>query len=137
MSKYPLNTLLDRIYTDIKKSNVTAIHRVKLVPPIVKILNRKTHIYNFTEIAKSFNKDRLILQKYFNDELKVKSSIAENGSLTVTGIFRENNIRSILYNYYKTYVACSECLSNKTEVVKKNRIQFLKCHQCKSEKAIN
>jgi translation initiation factor 2 beta subunit (eIF-2beta)/eIF-5 len=34
------------------------------------------------------------------------------------------------------YVVCKECSSNKTELIKKDRVQFLKCNKCLSEKSI-
>jgi|AntRauTorckE6833_2_1112554.scaffolds.fasta_scaffold14771_2 translation initiation factor 2 subunit 2 len=135
---YNTYDLLDKVYDELEKNEkVKNRSKMVLTRPEVSRANRKTFVVNFREICKKLNRTEMELQKFFDDELRKKSSIDVNGVLIIqASSFQQNAIQSILVSYIKNYVLCKECSSNDTKLLKENRILFLECNICKSKKAI-
>ena len=140
MDDYNLEELLNRVYENLYENNPTnKENKLKMVMPIVVNKNRKTFIQNFKLICDRISRDKYEVKKFIDDELRceIKSSLNDNDVMIINGFFRTNNIKKVLTNYIKTFVLCRECKSKNTELVKEDRILFIKCNTCKSQKSIN
>lgn len=134
---YSLDSLIDRLYSTLNKNNIVNKNaKLSIDRPNVAFANKKTYFQNFTSICKSLNRNVLDVQKFYDDELSTKSSIDSNGILIIDGIFKGKGITNVLKSYLTHYVICKECNSSDTSLKKQNRILFLVCAKCLSEKAL-
>jgi translation initiation factor 2 subunit 2 len=137
MELYKLENLIDRLYDNLDKKNISKSNKgLILQQPIVNYANRKTSFINFSLICESLKRNILDIKKYFEEEMCIKSTINSNGVLLIEGRFRSKNIEKVLGNYLNVYVFCKECRSSNTILFKQDRVLFIKCNKCKSEKAI-
>ena len=132
---YHVNELVDRLYKELENQQ-TNNQKVILEKPIVKTANKRTCIVNFSAICSKLNRNILDVKQYFEKEMNVVSTINIQGSLIITGMFRENNIITVFSSYIKDFVKCRECNSCETVIVKENRITYNCCNKCKSRKAL-
>src|SRR5581483_12504604 len=112
-SIYPVEELVDRLYKKLEEQQ-TNNQKVILERPVVKAANKKTTIANFTAICNKLNRNVLDVKQYFEKEMNVVSTINLQGSLIITGTFRENNIITVFSSYIRDYVKCKECCSCNT-----------------------
>lgn len=140
---YNEDFLLNRVY-DMINNNELLKKKSKIIlkrPTIIR-QNKKTFITNFGDICNKVNRSEIDIKNYFDSELITieklsrKASITQTGILVITGIFQNNQIENILLEYIKKFVICFECSSSNTELIKENRILFLKCNSCKSNKGL-
>lgn len=138
INTHKLSMLIDRAYNELDKLNDKS-NETKLIlsRPKVSNMNKRSYVINFREICSKLKRNKDSVKNFFDNELSIKSSVDINGSLVIQGFFKERDIISILQNYVKKYVLCSECSSPNTQFEKNNRILFLYCLKCKSLKAIN
>lgn len=135
MEPFSQEFLIDRLYIELNNCS-NPNKKVSLERPEVCIANKKTFFSNFSEICQKLNRKDTDVKKYFEDELKTEVNILQDGGLNIVGIFRQPGIQKILGNYIKDFVACKECNSCDTELIKSNRITFISCNKCKSKKAL-
>jgi translation initiation factor 2 beta subunit (eIF-2beta)/eIF-5 len=109
---YTTEQLLDRGYNKLKLLNSQNNKKAFCKPEIINH-NRKSYITNFI--------------KFCDDE---KSGLKFNM------MFKKDIIMNTVTGYMKEYVLCSLCKSGNTEIKKIDRINFLKCNNCKADKAI-
>jgi translation initiation factor 2 subunit 2 len=134
---YTTDELIERLYEDLDSRNSAKTNQKLIMErPILVPQNRKSCFTNFRSVCKNMFRDELDVKRYIDEELCCSSSIDSNGVMVIDGKFRSKNLEKPIINYLNTYVICRECGSNKTELIKKDRIQFLKCKKCLSEKAI-
>ncbi len=133
MTDYTLDYLLDRAYSSftIDKS------KSKLERPKIEKKDRKTYIINFTKIAETANRDVEELKKFYEDSLKMDTSIRTDQTLKIDGIVNIHAIENVFKNYIRDHVMCGACQSIKTHTEKVNRITFLICDTCKCKKSIH
>ena len=136
MTDYTTDDLVDRLYDQLNKNEIPKSNKLMMERPDVSFLNKKTYVKNFTLICENLKRNILDVKRYFEDEVCKKTSIDASGTLLIDGRFRPKEIEKILLNYLTFYVFCKECNSSKTELIKKDRITFLKCNKCLSEKAL-
>ncbi len=135
---YSTEWLIDRLYAELEKESTNKTNKKLIMEhPIVTMQNRKSFFANFRSICKNICRPELDVKQFFDAELACGSTIDSNGVMVISGKFRAKNIEKVLINYLTIYVFCKECSSNKTDIIKKDRIPFLKCNKCLSEKAIN
>lgn len=106
---------------------------------IPKVLGRfqgnKTVITNLQEIAEVLGRDMNHMIKYLTKSLA--AAIEIQGNLVMFG----RKIKSDLINekigaYAKTYVICKECTRPDTQLIREDRILFLKCQACGAKQPI-
>jgi translation initiation factor 2 beta subunit (eIF-2beta)/eIF-5 len=135
---YEFDTLLDRAY-EILEGKTNGIKK-KLVfnSPIIKLENRKTYIINFIDICKSMNRDSEEVKKYIDDELKIPSSVTEDGKLKINAVLTSKivNFQNLIISYAKKYILCPICKSANTSEEIVNRIKFITCNICKARNCI-
>jgi translation initiation factor 2 subunit 2 len=135
-SIYGVSELVSRAYTKLEEMGKTHKKEKMVVePPHVKFENKKTYFNNFRIVAQNINRKELELQSYYDSELSCKSSIEANGSLKITGRYRQDNIMNVLTRYIQNYVLCGQCGGSNTEIIKEGRIKFLMCNDCMAKKA--
>lgn len=121
--------LLDRIYDKdpIKKERM-------IVPtPQVENKNRKTFFYNFGTICHHLNRNMNDVMTYFLQELKTNATISEKGELQLHGRYNSKSINKIVKEYIMASVICSICGSEKTNIIREDKIKFLSCTKCNSK----
>lgn len=132
---YPIEDLVESLYNELDAQQINN-QKVILEKPIVKTANKKTCIVNFSTICSKLNRNVLDVKQYFEKEMNVVSTINIQGSLIITGMFRENNIITVFSSYIKDFVKCKECNSCDSKLIKENRITYNNCNKCKSKKAL-
>lgn len=133
---YTTTYLVDKLYMELKNYNSTN-KKLTLNKPDIKSANKRTYISNFRTLCTKLNRDIDDVKTYFEKELCTTITINQDGALVITGMFKQIGIMKVLDSYIKEYVTCKECKSCDTEIIKENRITFLKCGKCLSKKAFN
>lgn len=134
MEYYSNNFLIDRLYIELSNYQNFS-KKLILDKPEISSANKKTYVGNFKGICNKLNRKVNDVQDYFAKELATTVSLNQDGALVITGVFKQVGIIKILNTYIKNYVTCKECNSCDTEIIKENRIAFLKCNKCLSKKA--
>ena len=131
---YSYMFLLERIQDKMPKKH--AINRVKLMPPILTLLAKKTIWVNFDIFARQINRPAEHISLYFTTELTTHGTFNSARQLILSGRFRNQHIEQLIKNYVKEYVECSVCNRLDTFLRKDNvtRLQFLVCNVCSSER---
>lgn len=139
MANYTTTFLIDKLYSELDEINSHDLKSQKLIlsRPIIKSANKRTFISNFKEICKSLNRNIDEVKIYFEKELATTVTINQDGGLVITGLYKQNGVMKVMESYIQTYVICKECKAYNTDMVKENRITFMKCNICYSKKALN
>lgn len=137
---YNYEFLVNRVYDNLPNKGIQEKnHEYKLVTPeVTRTLNRKkTQISNFPEVCQHFNRSHDELLKFFTSETKKGGSLTGENKLILEGNYTEKNIQTLLVKYANKYVICSQCKSHRTKLVKKDRLLFLSCSNCLSERSLD
>ncbi|MBA43012.1 MAG: hypothetical protein CMF62_03270 [Magnetococcales bacterium] len=136
-SLYDLDELLDRIDTEKEKLNFGEKTKLKLPPPQVQRAGKKAILQNFQNICESLKRTQSEVRNFLNEELSTSSNIIADNQLSLTGNFREKNIKRVLGRYVTKYVFCPQCTSPNTIIKKENRIMYIICNSCLSKNSID
>lgn len=123
------NKLLDRLYMALpaKTKETTRFE----LPRAQSIIQGKQTIWkNFVKVAKDLNRDTDLLYKFVMKEISTSSTIVNNQSLVLNGVFDYNKINAILDKFINTHVLCSACKKPDTQIVSQKNIKVLKCTAC-------
>jgi translation initiation factor 2 beta subunit (eIF-2beta)/eIF-5 len=114
--------------------------RIEKVDPNLRYMNRKTHIFNFYEICKSFNRttenEIQHVKKFIEKKENLKSSIDGSNNLIIVGSVRKPKFDKLMKDYVKAYIMCASCKSPDTYIEKDNRLYNVKCHKCKEIRCV-
>lgn len=99
-------------------------------PQVNRIGTKKTSFSNFADICKLLRRQEKHLLNFLLVELGTTGSLDINKQLTIKGKFQQKQIESVLRSYIKEYVTCHTCRSPDTNLVKEERLFFLKCEAC-------
>jgi translation initiation factor 2 subunit 2 len=137
---YAIDFTLKRVYNKLENDK-TNVKKFSCERPQVVLENRKTSIINFSKLCDIFKREKIEVKSFIDTELQVSSSLrGENDSiLMINGIYRQKDVERVINKYIEKYVVCPilKCGSGDTNIVKKNRLTFLKCNTCKAEKVIS
>jgi len=103
--------------------------RLEIPPPNVVIQGNKTFITNFTDIASSIRRDPKHFAKFLFREL-AKPGHVDNNRLILQGKVMKNLVQNKIDAYMKEFVLCKECNRPDTQIIKEDRLVFLKCEAC-------
>jgi len=104
--------------------------KFKLPLEVKRNVPTKTSI-NLREIATHLKRDEDHLLKFVLNELLTTGSLNQEGKLYMKGRFTKAQIQDILREYVELFVMCKSCMkSDSTELVKENKMVFLKCEGC-------
>lgn len=96
---------------------------------------RHTVIKNFSQYCSALNRDPKHVAKFLFKELAIPGDL-EGNKLVLFQKFSESRIRTVLEDYFKTYVVCRECNSKDTVLMKQGRITMLKCEACGATRSV-
>ena len=89
----------------------------------------RTIITNFSEIAAQLHRDESHLLKYILKELATSGSV-ENKGAVVWGRFNSTAVDKKIELYVANFVICKDCGRPDTQLVKEDRMSFVKCEAC-------
>jgi len=120
--------LLDEIYEIISDNKELFENKnINISKPEIKYENRKTFWYNYGKNCEQINRDTKQLKKFIDKELAVESSINDKSQLILRGRYDFAVIAKQYKKYIKEYVQCSSCGKFDTEIIRINRLDYLKC----------
>lgn len=127
--------LVHRIYEKI--GNPTEITKLKIPPPSISKDGVKRVVWtNFTETCQIMGRSPDHVKSYFLAETGTVGSINEKGQFIIKGRYQSTQIKSIIRHYLSEYVFCKTCKSERTTINYSNRLIFLVCDKCKSQRTI-
>jgi len=103
--------------------------RLEIPNPQSTIQGNRTFITNFTEITNSIRRRPKHLAKFLFREL-AKAGHIDNNRLVLQGKVMKNLVQSKIDSYIKEFVYCKECNRPDTNILKEDRLLFLKCEAC-------
>jgi translation initiation factor 2 subunit 2 len=126
--------LLDEAYTKVKRIESNS-DRFEIPKVQGHFEGRKTIITNFFQVASYIRRSPEHFQKFILKEL------ATSGQIEGERLVLNNNIPSAKINqkveeYVKEFVLCKECKKPDTELIKEDRIAFLKCLACGAKHSV-
>ncbi len=89
----------------------------------------KTIITNFTEVAAQLHRDGGHFLKFLLRELATSGNV-ENRGAVVLGRFNSSAIDKKIELYVANFVICKECGRPDTQLIKEDRMNFVKCEAC-------
>ena len=131
-NSYQIEFLLDRAYNSI----VIDKKKLKIEPPECVRRNRKSFVVNFCNICSTINREPNNVKTFMENEMKIKMSIKDNGSLMIYKMVNNKLIKSAIIEYINKYVCCKTCKSTKTILLRENKIDYILCNTCKSQQVI-
>lgn len=100
------------------------------IPQVVcEIHGSKSMVKNFVNISNILRRDQTHLSKFLFKELATAGSV-QDGVLIFQGNVSREKLQKKIEEYAKNFVYCKECRSPDTELMKEDRITFLKCEAC-------
>jgi len=132
---YTYDELLTRVFNIMREKNPDMITGEKrkfvMKPPQVnRVGTKKTSFSNFADICKLLRRQEKHLLNFLLVELGTSGSLDIQKQLTIKGKFQQKQIENVLRRYIKEYVTCHTCRSPDTNMVKEERLFFLKCEAC-------
>ena len=99
--------------------------------PKARVLNQgmKTIIANFLEISGALRREPNHLMKFLLKELATSGEISGKAA-EFTGRFPPSLIDKKIEIYVKGRVLCQECGKPDTKLIRRDRLEFLKCDAC-------
>jgi len=127
-------TLLEKAYEKLQKVE-TATDRFKI--PIVEtmIQGNQTIIKNFSQISETLRRDPKHLLKYLTRELATPAGL-DNVRAIFQSKLPQKLMQQKLESYVKEYVFCKECGQPDTQLIREDRIIFLKCEACGAKASV-
>ena len=132
---YSYEDMLNRAYSKIDKPTESDKLKMK-IPKICRDGSKKTVWINFRETCLIINRPKEHLMNYVSREFGAICSINAQDILVVRGIYKSNRFESLVRNYIREYVMCTQCKSMKTRIVKEGRLTFIICSKCNSSRSI-
>lgn len=108
-----------------------SIERLRFEIPKISghVEGNKTIITNFLQICDIFHRDSEQLLKYLQRELATPACI-DNQRLILGRKLSSEFINKKVEQYAKEFVLCNECGKPDTQLIKQDRVLFLKCTAC-------
>lgn len=127
--------LLDKIMGELPQTLGKIGDRVLVVNPTLLHESRRTVITNFTEMAKTLNRDPHHLARFIFKE-SGKPGTLEGERLLMQGKLTNEELRKLLELYVKEFVKCPVCGGLDTRIVAEKRFRFLVCEVCGAKSSI-
>jgi len=120
-----------------KLSQRPILRRERFEIPKVSVVREgaRTILRNLTQISKTLNRNEDNISKYLVKSLGT-AGIIDNGRLILQGKFSEEEIQKEINEYVKLYVLCKECNAPDTELIKEERVTFLRCLACGAKQPV-
>jgi translation initiation factor 2 subunit 2 len=139
----PYHALLTRAYHMMDLADVhpeRRPERVKVPPPQVTRAGPRTLWHNFGATVAALGRKPDHVARFLTDEMKIKHWSLKNQDavLAVRARLRPEQFVSLLHRYVLTYVACAECGSHHTLLVRdaNTRLTSLACEACQARRVV-
>ena len=126
--------LLDEAYEKVKKIE-GAGERFEIPEVKGHIEGKKTILTNFFQIASHIRRKPEHLQKFLLKELATSGYVVGD-KLILNNKIPSAKINAKIEQYVKEFVLCRECNKPDTEIIKEDRMSFLRCLACGAKHAI-
>ncbi|CAO1618430.1 unnamed protein product [Parajaminaea phylloscopi] len=138
---YTYQELLGRFFNVLRAQNPALSGDKKkytIVPPqVARDGSKKTSFANVIDICKRMHRQPDHVIQYLFAELGTVGSIDGSQRLIIKGRFQPKQIENVLRRYIVEYVTCKTCKSPNTLLLKENRIYFMKCAACGSQRSVS
>lgn len=138
---YTYQELLHRFFRILRAQNPALSgekRKYTMVPPIVqRDGSKKTMFANVLEICKRMHRQPEHVIQYLFTELGTVGSVDGSQRLIIRGRFQPKQIENVLRRYIVEYVTCKTCRSPNTLLTKENRIYFMTCEACGSQRSVS
>lgn len=120
-----------------KLSHRTILRKERFEIPKVSVTREgvRTILRNLTQISKTLNRSEDHIYKYIVKSLGT-AGFVDNGRLILQGKFSEEEIQKEIDEYVKIFVLCKECNAPDTELIKEERVTFLRCLACGAKQPV-
>lgn len=126
--------LLESAFRKIKKTDSKG-ERFEIPKAEGHFEGKKTIITNFSSLASIFRRDADHLQKFLLKELAAAGQ--KDGDRLVLNIkIPSVRINQKIEEYAREFVLCKECGKPDTEILREDRITFLKCFACGAKHSV-
>ncbi len=126
--------LLEEAYGKIKKAEGNG-ERFEIPKAEGRFEGKKTIITNFSQIVSIFRRNSEHLQKFLLKELAA-SGQKEGDRLVLNIKVPSSRINQKIEEYAKEFVICKECSKPDTELMREDRITFIKCMACGAKHSV-
>ncbi|KAI5151574.1 translation initiation factor 2 subunit 2 [Enteropsectra breve] len=127
--------LLTRAIEALNRQRSDDGEKLKLPLSVVR-RSRKTFV-NIVEVATRLNRQPEHMAHFISKGLFVEGSINKDGLLILDGSFLQSDVERVLRSFIEIYVVCKSCDSvDETNIVKENKLFFLRCEKCKSSRCV-
>ena len=126
--------LLDEAYKEVKQVN-TSNQRFEVPKIEGHVEGKRTMLTNFFSIASYIRRNPEHFQKFMLRELAA-SGQREGDRLILNIKIPSAKINSKIEQYVKEFVLCKECGKSDTELVKEDRLTFIKCLACGAKHSV-
>jgi len=120
--------LLDRAYGQLPEKTKDSA-RFELPQPDVFFEGNKTILKNFSQVAKTFNREEAHLQKYLTKDLGAYSIVNGDRLIFSKKLFGKK-IGDGIKKYATEYVLCPQCGKPDTRFGTLEGVKILKCEAC-------
>ncbi|XP_076956973.1 eukaryotic translation initiation factor 2 subunit beta-like [Bidens hawaiensis] len=136
---YSYEELLSRVFHILGENNTAEKRRTVLrTPEVLREGTKKTVFVNLMDICKMMHRQPEHVMTFLLAELGTSGSLDGQQRLVVKGRFAPKSFEGILRRYMNDYVICNSCKGRDTRIEKdkENRLIFLKCDKCGSERSV-
>lgn len=126
--------LLEEAYGKIKQTN-TSLDRFEIPKIEGHFEGRKTVLTNFYQIASHLRRKPEHFQKFMLKELAA-SGQKEGDRLVLNIKVPSSKINQKIEEYVNEFVLCRECKKPDTELIRKDRINFVHCLACGAKHSV-
>lgn len=126
--------LLNEAYGKIKKAEGNG-ERFEIPKVEGHFEGKKTIITNFAQVASIFRRNPEQLQKFLLKELAAAGQ-REGDRLVLNIKVPSSKINQKIEEYAKEFVLCRECGKPDTELLREDRITFIKCLACGAKHSV-
>ncbi len=133
-SKGDYEKLLEEAYGKIKQTN-TSLDRFEIPKIEGHFEGRKTILTNFYQISSHLRRKPEHFQKFMLKELAA-SGQKEGDRLVLNIKVPSSKINQKIEEYVNEFVLCRECKKPDTELIRKDRINFVHCLACGAKHSV-
>ncbi|SGY13639.1 BQ5605_C010g05925 [Microbotryum silenes-dioicae] len=105
-------------------------------PQLFREGNKRSIFANVADICKRMHRQPEHVIQFLFAELGTNGSVDGAGRLVIKGRFQQKQIENVLRRYILEYVTCKTCKSPDTVLTKRERLFFIKCESCNSERSV-
>ena len=126
--------LLDEAYAKVKQVDISG-DRFEIPKIVGHFEGRKTILTNFFQIASYIRRKSEHFQKFILKELAT-SGQKEGDRLVLNIKVPSTKINQKIEQYAKEFVLCKECKKPDTELIKEDRLSFIRCLACGAKHSV-